>query len=106
MKRSDLAIRKDKTAEVSFEDRTQTEQVMRGDQLLRAAKLLEQEEFAVLKLHDIEGRSLDELQELFGLPLEVIEAQLEELRSRFAHHIQVEARRWRKRLEGLQGDKK
>ena len=91
MKRNNLASRKDDTADMSFDDRTQTEQVIRGDQLLHATKLLEQEEFAVLRMHDIEGRSLNELQKLIGLPLEAIEAQIDELRSRFAHHIQVEA---------------
>ena len=106
MKRNNLASREDDTADLSFDDSTQTVQLMRGDQMLHATELLEQEEFAVLRLHDIENRSLDELQESTGLPREKLEAQIEELRSRFTHHIQVEARRWREQLEILEGDKK
>jgi hypothetical protein len=106
MKRDSAVARKDELDDQAFADRTQREQVLRGDQLLRAARLLEQEEFAILKLHDVEGRSMDELHVLTGLPHDVIEAQIDELRRRFTHHIQVAARRWRERLAVLEGDQK
>jgi DNA-directed RNA polymerase specialized sigma24 family protein len=66
MKRNNLATRQDNAADLSFDERTQAEQALRGDPLLHATKLLEQEQFAVLRLHDIENRSLKELQELLG----------------------------------------
>lgn len=104
MKANSLITWIDKVEDQSFDDRKQTERVMRADHLLHAAKLLDQDEFKVLKLHDIDGCSITKLQELTGLPCEVIEAQIEELRSMFVEHIQAEARRWRERLKALEGD--
>lgn len=104
MKHLSPPLREDDMDDQSFADKTQTVQVLRGDQLLQAAKLLEQEEFLILKLHDIEGHSLDELVALTGLPLDVVVAQIDELRSRFVRHIEAEARSWSKQVKILEED--
>jgi DNA-directed RNA polymerase specialized sigma24 family protein len=106
MKQNTVIVLQDYMDERASAEQLAKEKLLRGDQLFYAAKLLEQEEFAILNLHDIKGYSLDEIRKLTGLPLATIEAQLQDLRSQFARHIEVEARRWRRQLEVLEGMKK
>lgn len=104
MKTNSLITWMDKVAGQSFASALQTTRDVRVDDVLRAARLLDRKQCALLRLHDIEGRSVDELQERTGWPRGIIEAQIEESRSRFVYLIQAEARRWRERLEALEGD--
>jgi DNA-directed RNA polymerase specialized sigma24 family protein len=103
VKQNTVCIVRDTADELSFAERTQKEQVLRGEQVLRAARLLETEEFALLKMHDIEGRSVGQIREHTGLSVEDIEARVETLRNRFADHVQIEARRWSKQVAVVEG---
>lgn len=59
-----------------------TERVMRVDSILRATIILNTNECALVRLHDIEGRSVQNLQSITGLSPAVIRQKVVETRTR------------------------
>jgi DNA-directed RNA polymerase specialized sigma24 family protein len=68
--------------ETSLRTQVRTERLMRVESVLRAAILFSKKACALMTLHDIEGRSLTELQSLTGLPTGTIRSRINETRAR------------------------
>ncbi len=70
----------------------QSEQVIRVEDVLRATVVLNTKECRLLKLHDIEGRSLEHLEAMTGMSPASLRQQLQETRNRFLRMLKCGTR--------------
>lgn len=65
-----------------------TERVLSTDRVIRAAKLLQRDEFELVRLHDVEGYSVEALQDETGLPGDTICKQVSAIREKFCERLE------------------
>ncbi len=70
-----------------------SERVMRVDSVLRATIILNTNECALVRLHDIEGRSVQNLQSITGLSGAIIRQKVVETRTRLSRILNPDAKR-------------
>jgi len=68
---------------------SRTERVLRVDSVLNAAKMLHQDEFELMRLHDVEGYSMEVLQDVTGLPDGTIRENVTKVRAQFCELLEA-----------------
>lgn len=65
-----------------------TERVLRVDSVLNVAKMLHEDEFELVRLHDIEGYSIEVLQDVTGMPDDTIRENMASVREQFCKFLE------------------
>ena len=65
-----------------------TERVLSTDRVIAAAKLLQREEFALVRMHDVEGVSAEALCNETGLPSDTISKNVRAIREKFCKALE------------------
>jgi len=65
-----------------------TERVLRVDSVLNVAKMLHDDEFELVRMHDVEGYSIEVLQDVTGMPDETIRENVKNVREQICEFLE------------------
>lgn len=68
-----------------------TERVLRSEKVIQVAKLLLRDEYELVRLHDLEGYSVEALKESTGLPDDTIRSNVKSVRAKFRKLLETGA---------------
>ena len=67
---------------------TRTERLLCTDRVIEVARMLQKDEFELVRLHDVEGHSIEALQIATGLPDDTIRQNVQVIRERLCRELE------------------